>query len=165
MGWPHGQVVGLAHSASAAQGFISSNPGRRWHRSSGHAEVASHMPQLEGPTTKNTPLCTGDLCGEKGKVKSLKTILIWLHKSDTNKHCWCASSYIYCATRYQTAQILCTYYTWFYFIATSSSHWTSQTTSELLQWRNSSAPAWVSSWPGFENCCTIFWLCGLGQAV
>ena len=25
---------------------------RTWHRSSGHAEVASHMPQLEGPTTK-----------------------------------------------------------------------------------------------------------------
>ena len=24
---------------------------RTWHRSSGHAEAASHMPQLEGPTT------------------------------------------------------------------------------------------------------------------
>ena len=23
-----------------------------WHRSSGHAEVASHMPQLEGPGTR-----------------------------------------------------------------------------------------------------------------
>ena len=23
-----------------------------WHRSSGHAEAASHMPQLEGPTTE-----------------------------------------------------------------------------------------------------------------
>ena len=30
------------------------------------------MPQLEGPTTKNTQLCTGGLWGEKGKVKSLK---------------------------------------------------------------------------------------------
>ena len=32
------------------------------------------MPQLEGPTTKNTQLCTGRLWGEKGKnkKKSLK---------------------------------------------------------------------------------------------
>ena len=43
-----------------------------WHRSSGHAEVARHMPQLEGPTTKNIQLCTGELWGEKGKIKSLK---------------------------------------------------------------------------------------------
>ena len=39
-----------------------------WHRSSGHAEAASHMPQLEGPTTKNIQLCTKGLWGEKGKV-------------------------------------------------------------------------------------------------
>ena len=25
---------------------------RTWHHSSGHAEAESHMPQLEGPTTK-----------------------------------------------------------------------------------------------------------------
>ena len=48
---------------------------RTWHRSSGHAEVPSHMPQLEGPTTKNTQLCTGELWEEKGKIKSLKKIL------------------------------------------------------------------------------------------
>ena len=30
------------------------------------------MPQLEGPTTENTQLCTGRLWGEKGKRKSLK---------------------------------------------------------------------------------------------
>ena len=30
------------------------------------------MPQLEGPTTKNTQLCTRGLWGEKGKIKSLK---------------------------------------------------------------------------------------------
>ena len=41
-------------------------------RSSGHAGVASHMPQLEGLTTKNTQLCTGGLWGEKEKIKSLK---------------------------------------------------------------------------------------------
>ena len=42
------------------------------HQSSSHAEAASHMPQLEGPTTKNIQLCTGGLWGEKGKIKSLK---------------------------------------------------------------------------------------------
>ena len=31
------------------------------------SEAASHTPQLEGPTTKNTQLCTGGLWGEKGK--------------------------------------------------------------------------------------------------
>src|SRR3712207_7284492 len=30
-----------------------------WHCSSNHAEAASHMPQLEGHTTKNMQLCTG----------------------------------------------------------------------------------------------------------
>ena len=43
-----------------------------WHRSSGHAEEASHMPQLEGPTTKNAQLCTGGLWGAKGKIKFKK---------------------------------------------------------------------------------------------
>src|SRR3712207_7037461 len=42
---------------------------RTWHCSSDHAEAASHMPQLEEPTTKNTQLCTGGLWGEKGKNK------------------------------------------------------------------------------------------------
>uniref|UniRef100_A0A3Q2LBW3 KRAB domain-containing protein n=1 Tax=Equus caballus TaxID=9796 RepID=A0A3Q2LBW3_HORSE len=37
------------------------------HCSSNHAEAASHMPQLEGPTMKNIQLCTGGLWGEKGK--------------------------------------------------------------------------------------------------
>ena len=43
-----------------------------WHRSASHAEAASHMPQLEGPTTKNTQLGTEGLWGKKGKIKSLK---------------------------------------------------------------------------------------------
>ena len=30
------------------------------------------MPQLEGPTTKNTQLCTGGLWGEEEKVKIFK---------------------------------------------------------------------------------------------
>ena len=38
----------------------------------GHAEAASHMPQLEGPTTKkNIQLSTGGLWGEEGKIRSL----------------------------------------------------------------------------------------------
>ena len=46
--------------------------GRTWHCSSSHAEAASQMPQLEGPTTKNIQLCTGGLWGEKGKNKIFK---------------------------------------------------------------------------------------------
>ena len=38
--------------------------GTTWHCSSSHAEAASHVPQLEGATTKNTQLCTRGL-GEK----------------------------------------------------------------------------------------------------
>ena len=45
---------------------------RPTHRSTGHAEVASHKPQLEGATTKSTQLCIGGLWAEKGKIKSLK---------------------------------------------------------------------------------------------
>ena len=52
-GPPRGQVVKFAHSASVAQGFCWFRSWVwTWHCSSGHAEVASHMPQLEGPTTK-----------------------------------------------------------------------------------------------------------------
>ena len=35
------------------------------HRSPSHAEAASHIPQLEGPTTKNMQLCTGGLWEKK----------------------------------------------------------------------------------------------------
>ena len=54
-----------------------------WHCSSSHGEVTSHMPQLEGPTTKkNIQLCTGGLWGEKGKIKSIK-------KKKKKKNCLC----------------------------------------------------------------------------
>ena len=33
-----------------------------------HAEAASHMPQLEEPTIKNTQLCTWGPWGEKNKI-------------------------------------------------------------------------------------------------
>ena len=42
-----------------------------WHCSSGHAGVASCMPQLEGPTTKGMQLCTWGFWGEKGKEKRI----------------------------------------------------------------------------------------------
>ena len=46
--------------------------GADMHCSSNHTEAASHMPQLEGPTTKNIQLCNGGLWGEKGKNKIFK---------------------------------------------------------------------------------------------
>ena len=70
-GRPCGRVVKSARSASAAQGFISSNPG---------TDVAPlirpcwggipHATTRRTPTTKNTQLCTGGLWGEKEKAKS-----------------------------------------------------------------------------------------------
>ena len=45
-----------------------------WHRSPGNAEVASHMPQLEGPTEKNIQLCTGGFGEKKEKNKIFKNI-------------------------------------------------------------------------------------------
>ena len=36
------------------------------------------MPQLEGPTTKNTQLCTGELWEKKEKIKSLKQKVCFL---------------------------------------------------------------------------------------
>ena len=41
-----------------------------WHRLSGHTGAASHMSQLEGPTTKNTQLCTGGLWEKMEKLKN-----------------------------------------------------------------------------------------------
>ena len=67
-GWPRGQVVKLAHSAAGRPVFYwFESWTRTWHCSSDHAEAASHMPQLEGPTMKNIQLRTWRLWGEKGK--------------------------------------------------------------------------------------------------
>src|SRR3712207_1525940 len=72
-GWPCGRMVKLARSAAGGPVFRwFESWGRTWHCSSNHAEAASHMPQLQGPTTKNIQLCTGGLWGEKGKNKILK---------------------------------------------------------------------------------------------
>ena len=67
-GWPRGRVVEFAHSAAGGPVFRwFKSWARMRHCSSSHAEEASHMPQLEGSTTKNIQLCTGGFGGEKGK--------------------------------------------------------------------------------------------------
>ena len=72
-GWPHGRVVKSVRSAAGGAVFRwFESWARTWHCSSNHAEAASHMLQLEGPTTKNIQLCTRGLWGEKGKNKFLK---------------------------------------------------------------------------------------------
>ena len=72
-GWPCGQVVKFTHSAAGGPVFCWFETwARTWHCSSNHAEAASHMPQLEGLTTKNIQLCTRGLWGEKGKTKIFK---------------------------------------------------------------------------------------------
>ena len=66
--WPHGRVVEFVRSAAGGPVFRwFESWARAWHCSSGYAEAASLMPQLEEPTTKNTQLCTGGFWGEKGK--------------------------------------------------------------------------------------------------
>ena len=67
-GQPRGRVVKFVRSTLAAQGFCRFESWAwTWHRSSSHAEAASHMPQL-----KNIQLCTRGLCEKKEKIKSLK---------------------------------------------------------------------------------------------
>ena len=73
-GWPSGRVVKFARCTAGSPVFRQFESwARTWHCSSNHTEAASHMPQLEGPTTKNIQRCTGRLWGEKGKkIKILK---------------------------------------------------------------------------------------------
>ena len=70
MGWPRGRVVKFARSTAGGPVFRQFESWEQtWHCSSDHAEAASHMPQLEGPTTKSIQLRTGGLWGEKEKKK------------------------------------------------------------------------------------------------
>ena len=56
----------------AAQCFFSFESWvRTWHCSSNHAEAASHVPQVQAPTTKNIQLCTGGALGRKRKKKRI----------------------------------------------------------------------------------------------
>ena len=65
-GQTHGRVVKFVHCVSAAQGFPGLDPGRRPHSSSSHAEAASHIAELERPTTRIYSYVLGGL-GEKKK--------------------------------------------------------------------------------------------------
>ena len=66
MGQPRGG--GAKFVGSGAQGFAVGSWARTWHHSSGHAEAASQMPQLEGPTTrKYNYVGGGGLWGEGKK--------------------------------------------------------------------------------------------------
>ena len=96
-GWPRGRVVKFACSAAGGPVFRwFESWARTWHCSSDHAEAASHMPQLEGPTTKNIQPCTGGLWGEKGKNKIFKkkkkemtnmpTQVLFTKKFDSNEN-------------------------------------------------------------------------------
>ena len=62
-------MVKLTSSASATQGFASSG----LHGSSGHAEVASHTAQPEGPTTKIYNYVLGGF-GENKKKRNKKRL-------------------------------------------------------------------------------------------
>ena len=50
-------------------------PGRTWHRSSGHAEVASHIVQLEGPTTSIYNYVLGSFQEKKKEKKDWQRML------------------------------------------------------------------------------------------
>ena len=51
------------------------SPVSPWHLSSSHAEVASHMPQLEGPTTKTYNYVLGRFGEKKAEKKKLATVV------------------------------------------------------------------------------------------
>ena len=53
-GWPRGRVVVCMLRFSGPGFHQLGSWARTWHRLSGHVEAVSHMPQLEGPTTKYT---------------------------------------------------------------------------------------------------------------
>ena len=67
-GQPRGQVVKVARSAAAAQGFAGSCSPTR-HCSSGYVEAASHMPQLEGPAAKIYSYVPGGWGRKSRKIK------------------------------------------------------------------------------------------------
>ena len=67
-GHPHGRVVKFMRSTFGAQGFAASDPGCRHGAARlGHAGAASHMPQLEGPTTKIYNHVPGGFGGKRKK--------------------------------------------------------------------------------------------------
>ena len=70
-----GPVVKFARSAAGGPAFRWFEAwARTWHCSSSHAEAASHMPQLEGLTTKIYNYVLGGFGEKKGKNKIFKNI-------------------------------------------------------------------------------------------
>ena len=85
-GWPHGPVVEFTHSASTAQGFAGSDPGRR-HVTAHQATLRQHptLPQWERPTTKIYNYILGDLGKKKlggggGKQNGSWKLKNWKYK-------------------------------------------------------------------------------------
>ena len=86
-GQPHGWVVKLAHSAAGGPVFWQFKAwAQTWYYSSSHAEAVSHMPQLEGSTTKiynHVPGGFGEKKEKENKIfkknkifKSLKVVFL-----------------------------------------------------------------------------------------
>ena len=65
--WPSGWVCTLPFGGLMFRRFRSW--AQTWHRSSSHAEGASHMPQLEGPKTKKYTTVYQGALGRKSKNK------------------------------------------------------------------------------------------------
>ena len=63
--WPSGYIRTLRFGGPVFHQFGSG--ARTWHRSSGHVEAASHMAQLEEPTTKIYNYVLGGFLGNKQK--------------------------------------------------------------------------------------------------
>ena len=78
-GQPCGPVVEFAPCASVAKGFAGSDPGRR-HGRARQAEEASHIAQLEGPTTRIHNYVLRSFGEKKEKFKKPK------NKQDPIKH-------------------------------------------------------------------------------
>ena len=73
-GWPVAKWFSLFASCGLPGFRRCRSWAQTWHCSSGHAEVASHMPQLEGPTAKKyTTVYWGDLGEEKAGEKKKET--------------------------------------------------------------------------------------------
>ena len=79
-GWPRGRVVKFAYSTASSLVFHwFKSWAWTWHCSSSHTEAVSHMPELEGLTTKNIQLCTGGLWGEQGKkINKKNSDISWM---------------------------------------------------------------------------------------
>ena len=66
-------MVKFAHSPSAVQGFRFRARAWAWHRSSGHAEVVSHIAQTEALTTRIYNYVLRGFGKKKKKKKRLAT--------------------------------------------------------------------------------------------